>query len=89
MTDNIARIGNARIDATKQQFLDTIAAVYDRLCGDDPLNQPSAVVFAIVTDNGECETGYHTKSDERNMLYLARATMAIHSDYHVRWDKVE
>jgi len=70
----------------KQQFLDAVATAYDKLTGGP--GPPVALVFAFVAETGEANPSYITlsKVDDRNLLYLARAVMALNSDYHV-WDR--
>lgn len=70
----------------KQTMLDTFAAAFDELAADG--REPVAMVFAFVTVNGNCRTGYHTLSevDDSNALHIARGVACINMDMHV-WDK--
>lgn len=70
----------------KQTFLDTVADAYDKLThgGDEPV----ALVFGFVSEAGVTNPGYLTiaKVKDRNLLYISRAIMAMHSDFPV-WER--
>lgn len=70
----------------KQTLLDTVAEAYDELAAELG-NEPVAIVFAVVGENGACRTGYCTLTaiQDRNALYIQRGAMAINADA-MRWD---
>ena len=71
----------------KQQFLDHVAATYDRVTDADG-REPVCIVFALVGESGTGQSGYasHPSIDHFNVLHISRGVMCLNLDY-AHWDK--
>lgn len=86
MADNVHALPGVVISEGKQTFLDSFAEAFDEKAAEGD-GEPVAMMFALVTANGQVRTGYHTlgEIEHCSSLHLSRAFVCLQNDMRI-WD---